>query len=297
MLTTLAQVLAELKANNTATPDQKLIMRYIANVTARVRNLSWNFEPVYTTEYFTASPWDTNSLTGELSLKNKKGQRLLLASSTDTPSIISNGVTFTYGTQVVGDPQSYTPIRTLRIVQPWQLANGLQWYPYNNNCNWIDTIAITGWWGYRRDYATEGFLNSEDSVQDAGGISPTVTSITVNNVDAMDPFFQTPLFSAGNLIRIDNELILVMATDTTTNILSVRRGQNGTTAASHNEDTPIYIWYPEPSLVQEVTRQAALLYSRRGAFEKVTVNQVATIMYPPDLEGQLLGALQEYNND
>src|SRR5689334_19217110 len=151
MLTTLAQVIAELKANNTTNNDISLIMRYIGNVTARVRNLSWNFEPVYGTEYFTASPSNTSLGSGELILKNKKGQRLLLASSTDVPSIVSDGTVFTYGTQVLADPQNYTPIRTLRIAQPWQLANGRQWYPCG--INWIDTIAITGWWGYRRDYA------------------------------------------------------------------------------------------------------------------------------------------------
>lgn len=295
MLTTLAKVLAELKAQNTTTNDYQLILGYINTVTARVRNISWDFEPFYDTEYFTAAATDTDIFTGRLSLINRKGQRLLLASSTDVPSIVSNGVTINYGTQVVGDPQNYTPIRTLRLTMPFSSNVPYQWYPCGPN--WIDTILITGFWGYRRQYGNEGFITSTDSVQNLGGIAAGTTSINVTSVSGADYYFQTPRFSPGQLIRIDNELFLIYATNTNTNTLSVQGAQRGTTAAAHAQNATILTWYPEPSLVQEVTRQAALMYTRRGAFEKVTVNDVATVVYPADLEAQLWGALQEFNNE
>jgi hypothetical protein len=290
MLTTIAKVKSELRsqnASNVAGFDQ-VLFGYINKVTQRVKQMGYTFEPFYGTQYFTARPELINQGAGTLDLRNRRGQQLLLASDTDVPTINSNNQSLAYGSTIVSDPRNYTPIRTLRFAD--NSCNCQTWYPYGLH----DTIAITGWWGYRDDYATDGWVDSGDSL--TADINETVTTLAVNNVDGEDAFFGTPRFSGGALIRIGNEVMLVIQTDTVGETLGVRRRQNGTSAATHTSGSTISIWYPQPDIAEEATRQAALQVARRGAFDEITVSDVGSTVYPHDLLAQLVNALQGYNN-
>lgn len=292
MLTTLARVKAELKASGTVTADDAVLTGYINRVTQRVRELSWNFEPVYDTEYFSATPQRVAVWDGTLELKNRKGQRLLLAGGSDTPTVTSDAQSLVWNTDVLPDPRGLTPIRALRLNDASNALNQT-WYPTGRT--FIETVVIAGFWGYRENYATDGWPDSLQTVQD-NPLSASATTVTVTNVGAADSLFRTPVFSAGNLIRIESELLQVYATSTVANTLSVRRGANGTTAAQHAKNTAISIWEPEPDIVDECTRQVCLWYARRGSFEQVTVAGVATAVYPRDLQAGLYAALQGYEN-
>jgi len=90
--------------------------------------------------------------------------------------------------------------------------------------------------------------------------------------------------------------MLVIATNTVANTLTVVRAQNGTTAIAHNMGATITIWEPEPQISEEVTRQCALLYQRRGSFDQTVITGVATVTYPRDLLAALYDVLQEFNN-
>lgn len=298
MLTTLDKVKAEFVANNSVATaaDTQRIIGYIADVTRRIQRLTWDFEPQYATERITAALESVNVTLGFLSLKDFYGkQKLLLASSTDVPSITVSGTVLTYGTNVLAEPQGVTPIRTLRLSDVDNSLWNNTWYP--QVAPWgqfLDTIVITGWWGYRTNYGTEGFLASGDSVQDVGGINASVTTITVSNASGADYYFQTPRFSPGNLIRIENELCVIWSI--TGNALSVRRGQNGTTAAAHAQGTAISVWFPEDDIVRAATRWVCLQQARRGAFEKMTVTGVGIVSYPDDVPGEVWGTIQGYQN-
>jgi len=304
MYTTLTRVLYEDKGAEAgaAVPGAvslTALFTAIQKVTARIKAIAWDFEPHYGTEYFTAGGDNVNISWGELVLTNPKGQQLLLASATDVPVIMLNGQAITFGLTSASSPvclpypQNYTPIKALRLND----ANYSIWRTWYPTClPWIDNITVTGFWGYRKDYSN-AFIDSLDSVQDALGINATVTTITVTNVSGADALFWSPRFDAGNLIRIDNELILILATNTTANTLSVRRGVNGTTKAAHALNTDITIWYPETDLMDTVSRQAAYFYSRRGSYEAIAVQGVATAVYPPDMVDELWAMLQGYQNE
>lgn len=298
MLTTLDKVKTELIASNATTGQNSQLLGYIADVSRRIKHMTWDFEPTYATERFTAAGVTVNSNLGLLSLNDLYGKpKLLLASSTDVPSIAVSGTALTYGTSILAEPQGITPIRTLRLSD----ANGALWnnlwYPWTMPFGqFLDTILVTGFWGYRTNYEAEGFLSSGDSIQNVGGINDSATSITVSDADGADYYFQTPRFSPGNLIRIESELLTVWAVDTTANTLTVRRGQNGTTAASHAQNTAISVWFPEDDIVRAATRWACLLYARRGAFEKMTMTGVGVVSYPADCPDEVWSTLQGYNN-
>lgn len=308
MLTTLARVLSEDKASDSPPPaqpptlaQQRAIMAAIAKVTARINNrLSWRFEPVWGTEYITAWGDNVNTAYSLLRLYNPKGQLLLLASASDLPTITNNGSTVSFGMDVTGSPtvipwpQGATPIRTIRFNDGNGAICNNWWWPQVPPR--LDSIVITGWWGYASDFANQ-WVTSNDTVQDVSGINASVQTVTVSSVDGFDARFNTPRFSPGNLIRIDGELLLVMTTDDVANTLSVLRGQNGTTATTHANGAAITIWYPQEDVMDVVSRQAAYFYARRGAYEETVVQNVATAVYPRDMVAELLATLQAYNNE
>lgn len=304
MYTTVTRVLYEDKGNEagaTAPSATSLIALFTAiqKVTNRLKTITWNFEPSYRTEYFTAAPDIVNLNWGELVLSNPRGQQLLLASPTDMPVVTLNGQAISFDVTTASSPvcvpypQNHTPIKSIRLND----VNGSIWRTWYPTCvPFIDNISIAGFWGYRHDYAN-AYIDSLDTIQDAAGISATVTTITVTSVSGVDALFWSPRFDAGNLIRIENELILVLSTNTVSNTLSVRRGVNGTTPAIHAKNTSITVWYPEQDLMDTVSRQAAYFYARRGSYEAIAVQGVATAIYPPDMVDELYAMLQGYQNE
>lgn len=299
--TTLSRVLSEDKGNDTGAlaptaPNITAIFAAIQKVTRHLKQISWDFEPRYGTELFTACAEYVNVGWGLLTLVNPKGEQFLLASPTDVPTVVSGGQTLTFDTtsasvpQVMPYPQNYTPIKTLRLNDA-NNAIAMTWYP--TILPLVESISVTGWWGYRHDYAN-AFVSSGQTVQD-NPLSASATTMNVTSTTGPDALFWAPCLDAGNLIRIDNELILVLATTATT--LSVRRGVNGTTAASHNQGAAINVWYPEDDVQNTVSRQAAYFYARRGAYETVSVSGIATAVYPPDMVDELWAMLQGYQNE
>ena len=147
----------------------------------------------------------------------------------------------------------------------------------------------------RSYYLSQGFFDSGQDVPVAGLTASAVTMV-ITDVDGLDPYNRTPCFSAGNLVRIDDELIDIVKTDTTTNTLTMIRGVRGTTAAAHTAGTAIEIWEPEDDIANAATRQAGLLYARRGAYQQVTTYpDGVSVSYPSDLLAEIRATVQRFN--
>jgi len=285
--TTVARVQGEIKgtdANRTPAAEQQ-VMYYIRTVSRRIDTFGYNFEPRYYTKEITATPRNVNNNNGVLTL----GDFLL-----EPISISSNGVTLTYGTDVLNYPNDGEyPIQQLRIANP-RSGPIRSWYPYQNvaNCNAYETVSITGFWGMREYYNTDGFIASE---QTSPVMTDTQTSIITSGIWGVDAYGATPLFSPGNLIRIDNELMDITAADATTKSLTLRRGIRGSTAAAHTVGSVISLWYPEDDIANAATRQAALLYARRGAYQQVTTYpDGVSVSYPSDLLAEIRATIQRF---
>lgn len=64
-----------------------------------------------------------------------------------------------------------------------------------------------------------------------GGIDPTQTAVTVDDAST---------FVVGDVLQVDNEFMLVTATDgAAPGVLTVRRGQRGSVGASHDDDSVV----------------------------------------------------------
>mgnify|MGYP006921593740 CR=1 FL=1 len=121
-----------------------------------------------------------------------------------------------------------------------------------------ELLNITGIWGWHDAWST-AWRDSQDTVQSAS-ISPYALNIIIEDVLAPDILGETPRFMVGHLIRVDDEFMRVLAVDTANAILRVQRGVNGSTAVSHDEDTPIYTYQPPADIAALVVRWAAWLY-------------------------------------
>ncbi len=186
---------------------------------------------------------------------------------------------------VEGWPTAQTPFRKLR------LKDGNTWYDYCGNDYEHQLVKITGTWGYHGDWSNAWL--SVDTVQD-DPLSDSATSLTVSDIDQADPLGFTPAISAGALLRIESEYLEVTATDTATNVATVRRGVNGSTAAAHDQNKAVEVFQVEPDIRDVVARQAAFKYARRGAFEAATITDLGVVQFPSDLLRELRGVVAGY---
>jgi len=99
------------------------------------------------------------------------------------------------------------------------------------------SIYISGWWGYNEQYE-DAWVDTLETVE-AGGIVAGDTELTFDDVDGTDDVGITR-FETNDLLRIEDELLWVVSTDTDTNKIIVRRGRHGTLATAHSATTPVY---------------------------------------------------------
>lgn len=117
-------------------------------------------------------------------------------------------------------------------------------------------IHITGTWGYTDAvrYPADAWLDTYETVP-AGGLTANATSFTASDVDGDDENFRKR-FVKGRLLKINDEFIEVVDTNTTSNAVTIRRGARGSTASVHAEGDVIYSWQVTQDIV-EATLQVA----------------------------------------
>lgn len=284
-LTTVDRVANEIKGTlaNAPAATPQVVFGYIRTVTERVRRYGWEFEPLYAVNKITPNRQIVNDAWGLLKLP---------VGLLEVKSLTVGGVSLTYGSDVVADPDDgQTPVRVLRIADPGS-APVASWYYRGGTASPFSTVVITGFWGMRQFYADQGFFASGVTCP---VMTATQTQIIVSDVAGADVYDRTPRFSVGNLIRVDDELSEIVDVDTSTKTLTLLRGVRGTTKAEHTAGTAIRIWEPEPDIVNAVTRQVALLYARRGAYmQTTTYPDGIQVSYPSDLLAELRATVQRF---
>lgn len=280
MYCTIDDARRELSQSTTSAADDAMMKGYIRNASQRVNDLTgMRFEPFKDTHYLGIGQQAINSAWRTIAL--------------GTPALVLNSVTvynsaLIVTTNVRGFPVNRVPFKHIQLVD----TSG-SWYSTYYDSSYDPFVIVNADWGYHDNY-TEAWQEA-DAIADLAGIDATVTSITVVDADGTDWRNETPRFSAGNLIKIGTEWMRVTATNTTTNVLTVQRGINGSTAAIHATGSVINVWYPVDDIRRAVARQAALLYKRRGAFEAPSQYGVGS-GYPADMIADLLGVVQGYAN-
>lgn len=197
-------------------------------------------------------------------------------------------------TLVIGtDADIWTPLASpshaLRLLQA-----GANWYTYCTDTLQPSRLLITGTWGFHRDYPNAWL--AVDTLQ-AAIVTAGATTLTVADVDGLDPYNRTPRIGVGNLLRIDSEFMEVVATNTSTQVVTVRRAANGSTATAHNNGTGVDVWQVEEEIKYVTARFAGFLYARQGAYESVNINDLGAVQFPSDLLAVVKGVVADYAYD
>lgn len=110
---------------------------------------------------------------------------------------------------------------------------------------------IVGLWGYGDGISATPYIL--DTTLTAAISSTTATTCAVTAVTNL---------SAGNTILIDTEQMYIYSISTLT--LTVERGVNGTTAATHNNSTALYIYQYPADIKQACKDLSVAFYQNRG---------------------------------
>lgn len=280
----LADVKAENNADETianAVEDRKL-MRYLRTASRRFdERLKSNvpvFVPYKGTRSVLLDPRQINSVDRTI---------LLPVPFLSVSAVAIGSRTLTVGTNVQSFPTGVSPFAALQLIG----CDTCSWYDYCADSP--STYAtITGVWGYHLNYA-QAWL-SVDAL--TANIDADDKTLTVVDVDGENDLGEVPRLSAGQVIQIGDEWMDVVSTDTGTNTLKVVRSVNGSTAAAHNAGATVSVFQVDDNVRRAITRQAAFLYARKGAYETRRMDGIATIEYPADLLLETNAILAMYAN-
>lgn len=131
---------------------------------------------------------------------------------------------------------------------------GNVWFETSSTWDEMAAIQVLGFWGYHDDYSRAWVTES--------ALSAAIVDTTTTTLTASADF----TFQAGHIIRIDNELMQVTAVDSSTlETLTVIRGWNGSTAATHLINAPVKVWRPMEDIKRACLIQATRLLRRSEA--------------------------------
>lgn len=165
---------------------------------------------------------------------------------------------------LAGDSYNIQPYTRIRLKRDESDYLGFNTTPQRSQ-------SVTGVWGYHEDY-DNAFASSGAVIAEGGTFSASDTTLTVDDGTA---------FERGQTIQIDSEWLYI--SDISTNDLTVERGVNGSTAATHADATAISIYKPIRDVQRACLRLAMWFYAEEESalsYELQTAED-GSIIIPP----------------
>lgn len=279
---TLARARVELDAKEVDAEEGQVLLDKIDQVSRRIDNLMQSDLP-----YFAPFLESRQVLVERGRVNSTLNTFRLDGNLLELTSVQLGGATLVVGSDVEAFPPSMSPIKELRLKR-----RDLSWYDASSiTDDDLLFVTVTGVWGYRRRGATRwlrvGTLGA--------GIDDSESTLSMTGLSGETSTGGQPKLSPGSLIRIGSEYMPVLSTNGDSDRFEVIRGDNGTTAAAHALGDAIEVWQVEEPIAHVTAKQAALLYSRQGAYEtRVADGMGGATVYPSDLLAELKGALNGY---
>jgi hypothetical protein len=142
-------------------------------------------------------------------------------------------------------PKNYYPKYGVRLKD----SSSYVWEGESDGDNY-GAISVLGYWGCHDQYSQRGWATGSTLAED---IDLTETAMDMTSGS---------LFSDGQIIKIDSELMNVSAVATNT-VTVLSRGDNGSTAATHASGATVYIWRPMKMIQEACIEIAVQMYHRR----------------------------------
>lgn len=135
-------------------------------------------------------------------------------------------------------------------------------------------LSLNGVWGYHEQYTQRGWAQ-------VGTLSAAITDTTTLAFSATTGHSIT----AEMIVKIGDEIYNVVTAATNT-ITPVKRGDNGSTAATHLISAPIYAWQPMEGAKQSCLEIAHSSYERRfgkNTSNTATITAMGVVLSPQDI--------------
>lgn len=166
-------------------------------------------------------------------------------------------------------PANLTPKYALRLKD----ISSVSWESDTDSSS-EQVIDLVAWCGYREKFAQRGW----QSVGTLGAAIEDTTTLA---------FTMSAGHSVvvGQILKIDSEIYNVETVSTNT-ITPIKRGDNGSTAATHLNSATVYKWMPEEEAKTAVLELTNARYNRRfgrSTGESATVTAAGIVLYPKDL--------------
>ena len=142
-------------------------------------------------------------------------------------------------------PRNYTPKYALQLKQ----NSTIIWEP-DSNGDYEGVISLTGFCAFHPFYS-EAWKSGGTLGADIASTSAATFTMTAGHTLAI-----------GQIIKIDNEIMIVSDVSTNT-ITPTKRGDNGSTAATHTNGTTVSIWQPMEEARNAACEIANTAYRRR----------------------------------
>lgn len=159
----------------------------------------------------------------------------------------------------------------------WMLqmrVNSTLIWQLDSNGDWEGVLDLTGYWGYHNRYVLDGW-------KIGGTLGAAITDTTTLAFTAS----ASHTLAVGQIIKIEDEL-QILGTVATNTITPLKRGDNGSTAATHANGTTIYIWQPMEEARNAVCEIANTAYRRRFG-QNASVSEMVTaagvVLSPRDI--------------
>lgn len=281
---TLDQATSEMEAQSIKPDTYKYLWQALEFVSSRIeRETHLEFAPRLETRYFDA--------VGDHVLRSNLID-VLAGQSAEVKSPLLSITSVTLGgddsplptTAYQEHPRGVSPITQIELI------DGDAWTTFDTSP--YSAIAITGLWGYRTRYPTDGWKLADSLT--AAIANTTVETFSVSDADAVVGYGM-PRFSPGMLLRtgatVTSEMRHLYAISS--NTLSATRADNGSSAATQAQDTGIYIWQPEPAIQRAAIRWVSYLAFRRGKFVSASYDGIATEQFPADMPDEVRNILED----
>jgi len=179
-------------------------------------------------------------------------------------------------------PRNATPYLGLKLIA----SSSYSWASDSSgNTEWV--IDVLGEWGYHDDYADNGWTL-------AGTLGAAISDTTTKAFTATAGHSLV----AGQIIKIGSEIQIIDSISSTgTTITPIARGDNGSTAATHDNATSIYIWNPQPEIEQATKLIAQSIYRRFGhpnQSDESIVTASGVVITPKDVPGLAAVIIKTY---
>jgi hypothetical protein len=261
----LAEMKVQWVSENESSDTNQNMIDYARRATEKVNLITrTDFAPYIDTEYIDRrsdevdNAWRTVDLPREM---------MSLTSVT-----LADGTALVIDTDVRGFPRGHTPILQLQLLK----SATVNWSDSSSD---NDDITIVGEWGHRTYYEQEAWQLSGDAVK-TDQVTTAATTIKVTDADGTNYVGNSPRFSPGQMIKIDDEFMAVIDTDATAtpdNTITVIRAIRGSTAATHEVDAPISVFVPELPIIRATQLLAFFDYQRRGVTTRAKFDGIKTI--------------------